>query len=211
MHERTLDEFGAVHVVCNNAGVDSGAPFSEIPLETWDWVMGVNFNGVLYGCRTFLPLLRASGEGHIVNTASAAALSGFIPTSTPYVASKFAILGLSENLFHELAMTDPEIGISVLCPAFVATNMPYGERNRPAGVPALDDHPQRRPIVDFAISKAAAGSSPDDIAAFVVAAIKERRFYVLPHLDDARGWVEARLRWMLENEPPPSRPGRPGL
>ena len=114
--ERALEAFGAVHVVCNNAGVDSGAPFSEIPPETWQWVMGVNFWGTLHGCRAFLPLLRRHGDGHIVNTASAAALSGFIPTATPYVASKFAILGLSENLFHELAMTDPGIGVSVLCP-----------------------------------------------------------------------------------------------
>lgn len=166
---------------------------------------------MLHGCRTFLPLLRRHGEGHLVNTASAAALSGFIPTSTPYIASKFAVLGLSENLHHELASADPGIGVSVLCPAFVTTRMPYGERNRPPGVPALDDHPKRRPIVDFAISKVESGLPPDEVADAVVRAIRERRFYILPHLDDVRAWVEARLKWMLDNEPPPSRPGRPGI
>src|SRR5258708_2295620 len=134
---RTLQEFGAAHVLCNNAGVDTGAPFSEIPLASWDWVFGVNFRGVLYGCRAFLPLIRAQGEGHIVNTASIAALTGFLPTGTPYVASKFAVLGLSENLHHELELAGEPIGVSILCPAFVNTKMPFAERNLPPGVPPL--------------------------------------------------------------------------
>jgi NAD(P)-dependent dehydrogenase (short-subunit alcohol dehydrogenase family) len=207
--ERAVDTFGAVHIVCNNAGVDSGAPFSEVPLETWRWVLEVNFFGVLHGCRTFLPLLREHGRGHIVNTSSVAALTGSIPTGTPYVASKFAVLGLSENLHHELAADDPGIGVSVLCPAFVRTEMPRSERNRPPGVPALDDHPRRRPIVDFARSRVAAGLSPDLVAVQVLDAIRERRFWVLPHPDEARAAVQARLRWILDGTPPPPRPGRP--
>lgn len=207
----TLDAFGAVHVVCNNAGVSSGAPFSDIPQASWDWVLGVNFYGVLYGCQVFLPLLREQGEGHIVNTASIAALNGFLPTGTPYVVSKFAVLGLSENLHHELAMLGEPIGISCLCPAFVTTNIGASERNLPQGVPALADHPVRRAIYDqVRQSNRTTGMSPAEVAEVVVDAIRTKRFYILPHLDEARGAVEARLRWMLEDEPPPPPPGVPG-
>jgi len=209
--ERTLEAFGAVHLVCNNAGVDSGAPFAEIPMEVWDWVFGVNFHGVLYGCRTFLPLLRQQDEGHIVNTASMAALSGFVPTATPYVASKFAVLGLSENLQHELELAGEPIGVSVLCPAFVQTNMPDSERNRPPGVPALEDHPKRRPIVDYARANVATGLPASLVAEQVVDAVRQRRFYVLPNPDEAEAAVRARLRWMTDNVSPPPRAGRPGI
>lgn len=198
----TIETFGAVHLVCNNAGVDSGAPFDEIPLQTWQWVLGVNFWGVCHGCRTFLPLLRRHGDGHIVNTASLAALSGFVPTGTPYVASKYAVLGLSESLFHELARTDPGIGVSVLCPGFVATRMPFAERNRPADVPALDDHPQRRPVLDLAVAGVAQGLDPAVVADQVVDAVQQRRFFVLPHAEEARAAFEARLRWLVDGEQP---------
>jgi short-subunit dehydrogenase len=132
-----------------------------------------------------------------------------VPTATPYVASKLAVLGLSENLHHELATGDPGIGVSVLCPSFVRTRMPFAERNLPRGVPALDDHPKRRPIVDYAISKVAVGMPPGEVAEAVVQAIRERRFYVLPHTDEARAAIEDRLRWMLDNQPPAGRPDRP--
>lgn len=207
----TLGEFGAVHVVCNNAGVDTGAPFAEIPLAAWDWVFGVNFFGVLHGCRTFLPLIREQGEGHIVNTGSIAGLTGFLPTATPYVASKFAVLGLSENLQHELELAGEPIGVSILCPAFVNTRMPEAERNRPPGVPPLDDHPKRRPVLDYARASVAAGLPASEVAGQVVDAIREQRFFVLPNHADAVAAVQARIRWMTENVSPPPRAGRPGI
>jgi NAD(P)-dependent dehydrogenase (short-subunit alcohol dehydrogenase family) len=89
---RTIDTFGAAHVVCNNAGVDGGGAFAEITAEVWEWVFAVNFWGVVHGCSAFLPLMREQGEGHLVNVASHAALTGFFPAGTPYVASKFAVL-----------------------------------------------------------------------------------------------------------------------
>jgi NAD(P)-dependent dehydrogenase (short-subunit alcohol dehydrogenase family) len=208
---RTVAEFGAVHVVCNNAGVDTGAPFAEIPLAAWDWVFGVNFRGVLHGCRTFLPLIREQGEGHIVNTGSIAGLTGFLPTGTPYVASKFAVLGLSENLQHELELAGEPIGVSILCPAFVNTKLPESERNLPPGVPSLDDHPKRRPILDYARASVAQGLPADQVAAQVVDAIREQRFFVLPHREEAEAGVLARLRWMTDNVSPPPRAGRPGI
>ena len=89
--------------------------------------------------------------------------------------------------------------------------MPFAERNLPRGVPSLDDHPKRRPIVDYAISKVAVGMPASEVAEAVVQAIRERRFYVLPHLDDARAALEDRLRWMLDDQPPPGRPDRPSV
>ncbi|WP_063763731.1 SDR family NAD(P)-dependent oxidoreductase [Actinoplanes subtropicus] len=207
----TVERFGAVHVVCNNAGVDAGAPFSEIPPSVWDWVMGVNFNGVLYGCQVFLPLIREAGGGHIVNTASYAALSGNTPTATPYIASKFAVLGLSENLQHELSQAGEDIAVSVMCPGFVRTRLPASERNRPPGVADLSMHPVRRLIVDDNARRAEQGLGVETVAEQTFEAIRERRFYVLPHRDEALAATEARLRWMRDNVQPVGRPGRPGL
>jgi NAD(P)-dependent dehydrogenase (short-subunit alcohol dehydrogenase family) len=181
---RAMERFGAVHLVCNNAGVGSGASLAEIPLEVWHWVMGVNFWGVLYGCRVFLPLLRRQPEGHIVNTASVAALCGEAPTTAPYVASKAAVLGMSETLQRELEDAGEPIGVSVLLPGPVNTNIPTSERNRPPGVPSLRDHPSHKLAEGFLRSVMGTNwLEPDQVAAMVVAAIKENRFYIVTHQD----------------------------
>ena len=127
--DATLAQFGAVHVLCNNAGVESGARFADIPASTWEWVLGVNLWGVLHGCRVFLPLIRRAGEGHIVNTASLAAFATGLPTFAPYTTSKFAVLAASECLELELLSGAEQIGVSVLCPGVIATNMCEAERN----------------------------------------------------------------------------------
>ncbi len=205
--QRTIEAFGAVHVVCNNAGVTSGGPFADIPLEAWRWVVGVNFRGVVHGCRTFLPLLEASGEGHIVNTASIGALKASFQTSAPYVASKFAVLGLSENLHHELAAAGSPVGISVLCPSFVSTRLLDADRNRPPDVPVVDD-PRRAQVLAMARVAVAAGLDPRTVADETVSAIRERRFFVLPHFAEACEAVADRLAWMRTNEPPARRRAR---
>jgi NAD(P)-dependent dehydrogenase (short-subunit alcohol dehydrogenase family) len=180
--EQTLSRFGGVHVVCNNAGVGSGAALAEIPLEVWHWVMGVNFWGVLYGCQVFLPLLRSQAEGHIVNTASVAALCGEAPTTAPYVASKAAVLGMSETLQRELEDAGEPIGVSVLLPGPVNTNIPTSERNRPPGVPSLRDHPSQKLAEGFLRSVMGTNwLEPDEVAAMVIAAVRENRFYIVTH------------------------------
>lgn len=198
-----VDAFGGVHLVCNNAGVDSGAPFSEISQETWDWVLGVNLHGVLNGCRVFLPLLREQPEGHIVNTSSMVGLTGFLPTGTPYAVSKFAVLGLSEMLCHELALAGDTVGVSVLCPGAVDTRMPDAERNLPPGVPPMATHPARAALIEVLRRGGVEGLSPAQVAEDVVTAVRERRFFVLPHRDEALAAVEARLAWMRSGERPP--------
>jgi NAD(P)-dependent dehydrogenase (short-subunit alcohol dehydrogenase family) len=204
--DRTIEAFGAVHVVCNNAGVESGALFSDIPLQTWEWVVNVNFWGVLNGCRVFLPLLREQGEGHIVNTASVASFSTGLPTFAPYCVTKFAVLALSECLEIELRTGAEKIGVSLLAPGVVATQMPNAERNRPEGVPGTRDNPLRREILEMLETAAATvGMAPSEVATQVVDAIREQRFFVLTHPDDALEGMRRRLRWMELGEAPAIR------
>jgi NAD(P)-dependent dehydrogenase (short-subunit alcohol dehydrogenase family) len=199
---RTVATFGAAHVVCNNAGVDSGGAFTEIPAKVWEWVFAVNFWGVLHGCSAFLPVIRGQGEGHLVNVASHAALTGYFPAGTPYVASKFAVLGLSENLYHELTAAAEPIGVSVLCPSFVRTSMPYSERNRPADVPSMDASQAWQAHLAANRAGAAEGLEPAQVAELVVEAVRKERFYVLPHPEKSIAAVRARQRWLVEGIAP---------
>ncbi len=127
--EASYEAFGNVHVVCNNAGVAAAGGIDNISLDNWRWVLDVNLMGVLHGIRTFLPHIRAHGEGgHIVNTASMAGMNSGLGFS-PYVASKFAVVGMSEGLAMQLKPLG--IGVSVLCPGFVHTRISESGRNRP--------------------------------------------------------------------------------
>ncbi len=200
--DRTVSRFGSAHVVCNNAGVDSGGAFTEIPAEVWQWVFAVNFWGVVHGCSAFLPLLRAQGEGHVVNVASHAALTGFFPAGTPYVASKFAVLGLSENLYHELRQAGEPIGVSVLCPSFVRTNLPFSERNRPVGVPSMEASGAWQAHLEANRARAAQGLEPAQVAGLVVDAIRTERFHILSHPAKSIAAVQARQRWLADGIPP---------
>jgi len=178
----TLDRFGAVHVVCNNAGVAGGGPSWETPVSTWEWVIGVNLFGIINGIRTFVPHLIAQGSGHIVNTASVAGL--LAPAwMAPYNASKHAAVAVSECLYHELATVGSPVGVSVLCPGFVKTNIAEANRNRPARFgPAPDPTlPTSQLIRDAITELISTGSDPADIAAAVRDAIVEGRFWILTH------------------------------
>ncbi len=199
--QATLDRFGGVHVVCNNAGVESGAPFLDIPLATWEWVLRVNFWGVLYGCRTFLPLLREQGEGHIVNTASTSAFATGLPTFGPYSVSKFAILSLSENLAIELRSAGEPIGVSLLVPGMTKSRMPDAERNRPEGT-TISESPERRRVLDM-IRGAMEDNAldPSVTADQVVEAILHDRFFILTHPEESLAALRARLQAMETGEP----------
>ena len=183
--ERAFGELGAVHVLCNNAGVagSSPAPIWETPLETWQWVTGVNLMGIVHGLRAFVPRMLGSGaEGHIVNTASLAGLLAF-PDGGPYAASKHAAVVASEILAMQLAQRGAPIGVSVLCPAWVSTRILDDERNRPDRLrvdgPALPAGVRD----ELAASMAATGLDPAAVAGEVVGAIRTGRFYVLPNAE----------------------------
>jgi NAD(P)-dependent dehydrogenase (short-subunit alcohol dehydrogenase family) len=175
-----LDQYGAVHVVCNNAGIGPLAPVADLTLDDWRWMIGVNLWGVIHGVHTFLPILKQNRDGgHIVNTASMAGLVAG-PRLGAYAAAKYGVVGLSEVLAAELAADNSLVGVSVLCPGTVHTNIGMSSRNRPADLPdagfkdidiELEDNPRYRWIY------------PADAGAVVVRAIKRGDLYALTHPD----------------------------
>jgi NAD(P)-dependent dehydrogenase (short-subunit alcohol dehydrogenase family) len=176
----TLERFGAVHVVCNNAGVAALADPWFGPSSSWEWVIGVNFWGVVHGCRAFLPHL--VGGGHIVNTASIAGLyPGFGPS---YDASKHAVVAITENLYNTVRAAGLPVGVSVLCPGWVRTQILDADRNWPA---ELGDKPPDAPASEvtsrYVAQALAEGRTPASVADAVLDAIATDRFWVIPHQD----------------------------
>ncbi len=193
--QKTLDAFGKVHIVCNNAGVFAGGLSWESPLEDWEWVMGVNVRGVIHGIRTFVPLLLEHGEeGHIVNTASMAGVTS-VPFTGIYYMSKHAVLSLSETFYHELTLRPSKIGVSALCPELVATSIDGCERTRPAALKTKGGPPpsETRELVEKSIREGISGGvQPSVIADRVLLAIREGRFYVLSEEDAWRRAANSR-------------------
>src|SRR6202049_2827545 len=178
----SYEAFGNVHVVCNNAGVAAGGGIDNISLDNWRWVIDVNLMGVVYGIRSLLPHIRSHGEGgHIVNTASMAGMSGGLGLS-PYTASKFAVVGLSEGLPEQLRPFG--IGVSVLCPSYVRTGIGESGRNRPqryGPTPSLDPNSPAAAIVSATAARLQAGFDPAAVAARVLDAIRNDELYVFTH------------------------------
>ncbi|ASN40851.1 oxidoreductase [Arthrobacter sp. 7749] len=201
----TVDTFGRIDVVCNNAGVETGGSFLSITESAWRWVMDVNYFGVLNGCRVFLPLLEANGGGHIVNTASVAAFNSGTATMTPYCASKFAVLGMSECLEVELRTAGSHVGVSLLAPGPVKTRMVDAERNRPTDVPVANEDTRVQVMERLAAVTAESGLEPAEVAGQVLTAIRNNSFFVLPHPEMAAAGVQRRMDWMATGTPPPLR------
>jgi NAD(P)-dependent dehydrogenase (short-subunit alcohol dehydrogenase family) len=206
LRDRALDAFGAVHVVCNNAGV-GGSGIVGAPLEVWDWVIGVNLWGVVHGVHTFLPLLLEQNEGHIVNTASLAGLGG-VPGLGIYCTTKFAVVGLSESLYYDLRGLDTEVGVSVLCPGFVQTQIGESARNAPATLAPWTGTDSAQSTRNMANALAAAGIPAADVADAVLDAIGTGAFFVLPHAHAAQATTRGRLAWMEGGEAPRLDPTR---
>ena len=182
-------QFGAIHIVCNNAGVSMlGVRLEEIPRSDWDWVIDVNIKGVINGIRTFVPRMRRHGEsGHIVNTASIAGLQVNPNFRTGASAmTKYAVVALSEALEQELAGSG--IGVSVLCPAAVDTGIHLSARARPSRFGG----PFTRDADHFMGDLIKQGLRPEQVGARVVQAIRDDEFYILTH-SSPRAWVERRF------------------
>jgi NAD(P)-dependent dehydrogenase (short-subunit alcohol dehydrogenase family) len=196
----SYEAFGNVHVVCNNAGVAAGGGIDTISLDNWRWVLDVNLMGVLHGIRSFLPHIRAHGEGgHIVNTASMAGMDSGLGFS-PYVASKFAVVGLSEGLATQLKPLG--IGVTVLCPGYVRTRIGESGRNRPqryGPAPVLDPASPAGALVAQIAERLRAGLDASVVAERVLTAIREDEFYVFTHpemragIDERFAAIEAAL------------------
>jgi len=203
LRDRTLDAFGAAHVVCNNAGVGSGGPMHEVPLADWEWVLGVNLWGVIHGVRTFVPLLLEQGEGHIVNTASIAGLTS-VPYMGPYNVSKHGVVTLSETLYAEMTMAGGAVGVSVLCPGWVNTRINEAGRNRPGAAPAsaAAETEQGALMREALDSMVKSGLDPAEVADMVLDAVLENRLYVLTHPAWSDG-ITRRVEHIVGGENPP--------
>jgi len=189
LEARVVDRFGAVHVLCNNAGVQLPGVTWEFTRQEWEWVLGVNLGGVVHGIEAFLPGMVARGEpGHVVNTASIGGLVAF-PSLAPYTAAKYGVVGLSECLEHDLRAHDVPIGVSVLCPGPVLSSLRENSRMlRPGGEDGRDV-----PLVTMPRIPAA------DVAAQVVDAIRRDRFWILTHPGYAET-IRARCDGIVETD-----------
>jgi NAD(P)-dependent dehydrogenase (short-subunit alcohol dehydrogenase family) len=202
---RTFEAYETVHVLCNNAGVGVGGAAWEVAPKDWEWILGVNLWGVVHGIRAFVPRMVEQGAGHVVNTASAAGLAG-APSMGAYSATKFAVVGLSECLHHDLSVaTDGRVRVSVLCPSWVRTAIADADRNRPAsldpGPPPRRSAARNRMAHASMKSTVAAGMAPEDVADKVLRAIVEERFWILTH-ETTPAIVEARTRSIVEGRAP---------
>lgn len=195
LRDATVERFGGVHVICNNAGVGGlGNRTWEGQLAGWEWVMGVNFWGVLHGIRAFVPLLVEQDAGHVVNTSSLAGLHG-LPGFGPYTASKHAVLAMSEGLQTELALQGSKVRVHVLCPGFLKTGIAGSERNWPAHLgelpPERDDEGAEmlRQMINDLVE---AGLPPSAMADELLDAMSEDRFFVTTHQPQAEHLTAAR-------------------
>lgn len=179
LRDETLAAFGAVHLLCNNAGVGgSHAPLWEIPLGEWEWILGVNLWGVVHGVRSFMPALLDADAAYLVNTASI--FGAFAGALGPYGISKNAVVSLTETLHFQLQELGSPVGLSVLCPGPVKTNFATSERNRPASAgPARVRDDRERGARETFDQLWAAGREPSEVADIVVEGIRARRFYLL--------------------------------
>ena len=166
-----LSRFGKVNLIFNNAGVNAAAPIDQLTYDDWDWVLGVNLNGVINGVMTFVNDLKAQAPAaHIINTASVGGLVG-MPTLATYNTAKFGVVGLSEALRADL--NEAGVGVSVLCPGLVSTNLSTSERNRPGNEDKSIDQPENDPLSQ--------GMSPDQLAQAVLAGVRNGEFFLCTH------------------------------
>jgi NAD(P)-dependent dehydrogenase (short-subunit alcohol dehydrogenase family) len=208
MGTATLEKFGAPHFVFNNAGVGSGGLVWEMSAKDWEWVIGVNLMGVVYGLQIFTPMMLAAAkrdpsyEGHIVNTASMAGLLN-PPNMGVYNVSKHAVVSLSETLYHDLSLVTDQVKTSVLCPYFVPTGISNSQRNRPDEL--KNEKLTKSQVIARAMSDKAVSSgrvTAAMVAQFVFDAMAEDRFYIYSH-PRALATVQQRMEAIVAGRNPP--------
>jgi len=196
--DAAFDRFGAVHLLCNNAGVEGylDGPIWAATARDWEWTVGVNFWSVVNGIRAFVPrMLAGGGPGHVVNTCS---MTAVVSAGNMYAITKHAVLALTEVLAADLAKRDAPIGVTALCPGIIATNLFRGSRNRPAalreddadaqtaraaGLPPDRDAQAGREVRERMHATLAAGMPPAEVAAQLVNAVRAGTRYLLTDHD----------------------------
>jgi NAD(P)-dependent dehydrogenase (short-subunit alcohol dehydrogenase family) len=199
----TLERFGRVDVLCNNAGVSTFNLIRDQTLDDWRWVVGANLWGVVHGVHTFVPIMRDQGTpAHIVNTASIGGLLSGVAFIGPYCATKVAVVSISETLAQELAIDQTPIGVSVLCPSSVDTKVMESERGRPAAL-GVEHRTEMAESVRLMIREGFTGPTglkPAQVAARVLEAIHNGEFWIITHPGEAPT-VEARFAGILAGFP----------
>ena len=210
--DAAFSTFGNVHVLCNNAGVAATAATLrayawEGPLSDWEWTMGVNFMGVLFGVRAFVPRMLENGdEGHIVNTAS---MAGLLTGANPYNVSKHGVVCLTEGMYRDFKAMDSKLSASVLCPGLIRTAILDAERNRPSELGATDVATLRPELQQFTEVFTAAigqGIEPDEVAGMVFEAIRDDHFYIFPCQPNVLEAVSRRMTGIIEERNPDPGP-----
>ncbi|HEV8296770.1 MAG TPA: SDR family NAD(P)-dependent oxidoreductase [Acidimicrobiales bacterium] len=179
---QAIEQFGAVNVVCLNAGVGGGnGPMDTLSIADWQWVLGVNLWGIIHGISAFLPHLKSHGDGHVVITASIAGLTSF-PNMGPYNTTKHAAIAIAETLFSELRDQGSTVGVTCLCPGLVHTRINESERNRPEALrrPLIPDEPtaERAAMHKAVLEIFGQAKPPAQVADLIHDAVLARQFWV---------------------------------
>ena len=204
----TYDAFGAAHVLCNNAGVAVIGAVHEHSLPDWQWVINVNLWGVIHGVRAFVPRMLAGGEeGHIVNTASMAGLTT-APFMSVYDVTKHGVVALSESMYKEFAVTGASIGVSVVCPGLINTNITRSSRNRPEELAEEGKiGPMAQTFGQGLADRLDTGYPPSEVAEQVVQGIRDGRFYIVPAQPEVKSNIAVRAHDLIELRNPTLRRG----
>lgn len=207
LRDAALDAFGAVHVLCNNAGVSGGGTGGQLLEAEWRWVLDVNLWGVIHGHRAFLPHMVERGDGHIVNTAS---MAGHLPGHSAYSASKWAVVGITEGLHNQMVVEGTGVGVSCLCPGWVNTSIAESARNRPewaAPDRAIEPTAMEEMRHAFVVDQLRSGMDPARVADLVHDAVISDTFWVFTDPVMVQ-LLEGRFRAILDGtNPPVFRPG----
>lgn len=204
--QQTLSAYGAVHLLCNNAGVAVGTSVWETTLSDWQWVLGVNLWGVIHGVRAFNPImLEQNTDCHILNTASIQGLLAGHPLTSSYHVSKHAVVALSEQLHYELRQQESKIGVSVLCPGWVKTQIGTSGRNRPSAARSESAVTRHSPAFEVALEHCQQalqnGIAPEIVAECALQGIRDGQFYILPQPEWLPG-VRRRMEGILDGSGP---------
>jgi len=202
----TYQTFGAAHVLCNNAGVAVIGAAHEHTLADWQWVINVNLWGVIHGVRAFLPRMLAGGdEGHIVNTASMAGLTT-APFMSVYDVTKHGVVALSESMYKEGQLTGSPIGVSVVCPGLIDTNIMRSSRNRPEELTETGKTGAMAQAFGQSLGdRLAGGYPPSEVAGQVFEGIREGRFYIVPAQPEVKAGIAIRAQDLIELRNPTVR------
>ena len=190
--QAALDEFGAVHVMSNNAGIGIPGTVDDMTLDDWKWTIDVDLWSVIYGVRTFLPLLKEQGEGHITATSSMAGLTCG-PVLGAYHVAKHGVVALMDTVRIELKLAKSEVRASVLCPGPIDTDIAYSERLRPDDVETRDNNKLEDKFFASLRSELAGGMDPNEVGDMVLEAIQNNRFWILTHPEEFLPLIEKRF------------------